>query len=307
MSPGQPISLAKAQPAVPLPAEVWVVAAAIGLAWASDTVPASLPQWAPWDFSWWGFLGIGFTLVWFVRGVWSGYAIGRARTGTFLIGLAILYVALLTRFEYAAQHMFLLNRLQHAMLHHAGPFLIALSWPGETIAAGMPAALRRLARRLGDTHAMHIVQQPVVAIILFQGLLYLWLVPPVTFRAMLDPRLYAVMNASMVIDGLLFWFLVLDPRPKPLASVGFFTRLTLAFTIIFPQIAVGTLLGLVRTDLYPSFALCGRLWPGIDPLADQQLGGLILWIPAGMMSAFAAVLIMQRMFTHEDSLVRLAS
>ena len=73
------------------------------------------------------------------------------------------------------------------------------------------------------------VQRPVSAFLLFEGLLMLWLVPPVTFRAMLDPRLYAIMNASMVVDGLLFWFLVLDPRPAPAAPISFFTRLCLGF------------------------------------------------------------------------------
>ena len=83
------------------------------------------------------------------------------------------------------------------------------------------------------------LQQPVLAVLLFEGLLVLWLIPPVTFRAMFNPLLYAVMNASMVVDGLLFWFLVLDPRPHPPAPIGFFTRATLAFLIIFPQIAWG--------------------------------------------------------------------
>ena len=69
------------------------------------------------------------------------------------------------------------------------------------------------------------LQQPLIAVVLFEGLLFLWLIPPVTFGAMFDWRLYEVMNASMVIDGLMFWFLVLDPRPYPAAPVGFFTRL----------------------------------------------------------------------------------
>jgi putative membrane protein len=112
------------------------------------------------------------------------------------------------------------------------------------------------------------------------------------------------MNASMVIDGLLFWFLVLDPRPTPQAPIGFFPRLAMAFLIIFPQIGIGTAIGLANHDLYPSFSLCGRVFPDIGPVVDQQIGGLVLWIPAGMMSAFAAVLIMRRMFLHEDSLVR---
>jgi putative membrane protein len=145
------------------------------------------------------------------------------------------------------------------------------------------------------------LQRPLTAIVLFEGLLILWLLPPVMFRAMLDWRLYAVMNASMVIDGLLFWFLVLDPRPAPPAPVSFPARLSLSFLIIFPQIMVGTALGMAQHDLYPSFALCGRVYAGISPLLDQQIGGLILWVPSGMMSALAAVLIMARMFRHEDA------
>ena len=221
------------------------------------------------------------------------------RATCFLTGLAAIYLVLLTRFEYLAQHMFFLNRIQHAVMHHLGPFLIAVSWPGATIARGMPAAARRCCASVAVRLVLGVLQQPAVAVLLFEGLLVLWLIPPVTFRAMLDPRLYAVMNASMVVDGLLFWFLVLDPRPNPPAPVGFFTRATLAFLIIFPQIAVGTLIGMSPHDLYPSFALCGRVYSAIDPLLDQQIGGLILWVPTGMMSALATGLIMCRLCLHD--------
>ena len=77
--------------------------------------------------------------------------------------------------------------------------------------------------------------------------------------------------------------------------------------MIFPQIAAGTLIGSVQHDLYPSFALCGRVYPAIGPLLDQQIGGLVLWVPAGMMSALAAVLIMHRMFGYEDRTGRLTN
>ena len=157
------------------------------------------------------------------------------------------------------------------------------------------------------TQTLRVLQRPVLAVVLFEGLLILWLIPSILFRAMFDWLLYGIMNASMVIDGLLFWFFVLDPRPVPQASIGFFPRLALAFLMIFPQIGIGTAIGLARYDLYPSFSLCGRVFPDIGPLVDQQIGGLVLWIPTGMMSAFAAVLIMRRMFMYEDSLARTAA
>jgi len=288
---------------VPL-GEAVVVAVTGLLAWITERHPLLLSPLGPWDFSWPAVLATGFGLLWFRRGLAQAPMPAWRRT-TFLLGLASIYAVLLTRFEFLAQHMFFLNRVQHLVMHHFGPFLIALSWPGGTIAAGMPPLLRRCCTTAPVRHAMRVLQQPLVAIVLFEGLLVLWLVPPITFRAMFDARLYAVMNASMVVDGLLFWFLVLDPRPAPPAPAGFFIRLVLGFVIIFPQIAVGTLIGMARTDLYPSFALCGRVFPAISAIEDQQIGGMVLWVPAGMMSSIAAVLIMRRMFAHDDRMALL--
>jgi putative membrane protein len=289
--------------------EAAVVALAVVVAWLTDRHPTMLPVWAPWDFSWPAFLAAGFGLLWFVRGLRRtarGDRIPPWRCWCFLIGFGSLYAVLLTRFEYIAQHMFFLNRVQHAVLHHIGPFLIALSWPGATIARGMPPPLRRCCEAASVRMLLRPFQQPVLAVLLFEGLLFLWLIPPITFRAMLDWRLYEIMNAGMVIDGLLFWFLVLDPRPTPAAPIGFFARLCLGFLIIFPQIGLGTAIGLAQRDLYPSFSLCGRVFADIGPLLDQQIGALVLWVPAGMMSAFAAVLIMGRMFRDDDRVARVS-
>ena len=142
------------------------------------------------------------------------------------------------------------------MLHHLGPVLIALSWPGETIALGMPpscagaSAPRPLRRPCG------VLQRPVVGRRAVRGPADLWLIPSVPFRAMLDWLLYAIMNASMVIDGLLFWFLVLDPRPVPQASIGFFPRLALAFLIIFPQIGDRHARSVLRDTIFILLSRC---------------------------------------------------
>jgi putative membrane protein len=161
----------------------------------------------PRDFSWPAFLSAGWGLLWFLRGRRRAVGSNRMagwRVACFLTGLATIYLVLLTRFEYLAEHMFFLNRIQHAVMHHLGPFLIALSWLGGTIARGMPAALRRCGASGAVRLVLGVLQQPAVAVLLFEGLLVLWLIPPVTFRAMFNPLLYAVMNASMVVDGLLF-------------------------------------------------------------------------------------------------------
>ncbi len=247
-------------------------------------------------------------LLWFSRGLVFAPPNARPpvwRLIAFVSGLLATYAVLQTRFDYMAQHMFFLNRAQHVVMHHIGPFLIALGWPGETILRGMPRRLRSIVENHSIAAAIHVLQQPVLAAFLFVGLFYFWLIPPVHFRAMLDTRLYALMNWSMVLDGLLFWSLVLDPRPKPPARISYGARAALAFAVMFPQILLGAVITFSHTDLYPYYDFCGRLFPSISALNDQHIGGIVMWIPPSMMSVIAVVLVLNALRLHEDSTVEI--
>lgn len=274
------------------------------LAWLCAAHPAALPPWAPWEFSWSEFLATACALWWFARGL-ARSAPGRRmpvwRRVLFLLGVGAIYAVVQTRFTYLEQHMFFLNRVQHIVMHHLGPFLIALSWPGPTLMRGMPAPFARALRGRTVRRVLRVVQQPALATVLFLGLIFLWLIPAVHFRAMLDPVLYDVMNWSMVADGLLFWVLVMDPRPCPPAPLSYPTRTAMAFLLIIPQIFLGTFISTWPHDLYPYYALCGRIFPGISAMADQEIGGLILWVPAGMMSSLATAMVIWRACAQEQA------
>jgi putative membrane protein len=275
------------------------------LAWLSLYHPTELPPWAPWDFSWVEYLATALGTWWYVRGVARATPQTRPspwRQASFLLGVAAIYAVVQSRFDYMAQHEFFLNRIQHIFMHHLGPFLIAMAWPGEALYRGMPAPLRRIADSRALREAVSVVQQPLLAALLFVGLIYLFLIPPVHFRAMIDPRLYAIMNWSMVGDGLLFWFLVLDPRPKQQAKVSYATRMVLPFAVMFPQIALGSCITFSPGGLYPYYDLCGRLIPSITAATDQHIGGIVAWIPAGMMSIIGFMTVLNAMRVHEDSL-----
>jgi putative membrane protein len=217
-----------------------------------------------------------------------------------LVGIGAIYVMLQTRFDYLSQHAFFINRVQHVVLHHVGPFLIALGRPGPTIRRGMPASGARAIALPPVVATMRIVQQPVVAFVLFVGLFYIWLIPAVQFRAMLDNRLYALMNWSMVVDGVAFWSLVLDRRPKPPCRVSYPTRAALAFALTFPEIVTGMALTSIPRDIYPYYELCGRVFPSIGPVFSQEIGGIVIWIPPVMMSVVAVFVVLDAMRRHEE-------
>ena len=282
-----------------------IVAFGAFLFWISASHPSLMPVWAPWDFSPLIYLATALALLWFFRGVALAPPQERPpvwRRALFVLGLIAIYAVLQTRFEYWSQHMFFLNRIQHVTMHHLGPFLIALSWVGGTLKRGSPLWARRLTDSRFAGAMIHVLQQPLLAAFLFVGLFFFWLIPAVHFRAMIDARLYALMNWSMVLDGLLFWCLVLDPRPKPPARVSFGVRAALSVGVMFPQILLGAIIVMSSRDLYPYYNLCGRLFPSIDALADQQIGGIVIWIPPAMMSAVGLLLVMNALRLSDESI-----
>lgn len=267
--------------------------------WAVSTyVPSRMPAIGPYEFSWPIWLAITLSGFWFQRGlsrVAPAERPGLWRQAAFWAGLALIYGVTHTEFEYLAQRMFFINRLQHVAMHHVGPVLLALSAGGPAILAGGPAWLRRVCASTPAHITMNVVQQPFVAAVLFVGLFWFWLIPSVHFAAMLDPVLYQIMNWSMVVDGILFWALVLDTRPKPPARTGFGLRAALALAVMFPQIVLGALISFANTDLFPYYAFCGRYFPEIGPLTDQRIGGIVIWIPPAMMSVFALIMVLNNM------------
>ena len=264
---------------------------------------------APWEFSPTVFAACVLALTFYVRGVArlkrSGVWISAWRMFSFFVGLLLIYAVLQTYFDYLAQHMFWVHRLQHLVLHHLGPFLITIAMPYEAIKAGLPRWKGHggpigvlLGRVAAWTYAA--LQNAIVAPLLFVGLIFFWLTPSIHFYAMLSLPLYNAMNWSMAVDGLLFWWFCLKPAPRgELPHPGYGVRVAILALIAFPQVILGCYIFLSTKSLYSVYALCGRAWE-INPLLDQQIGGLIIWIPGSMMSVIAAIPAL-RLWMREDA------
>jgi putative membrane protein len=289
-----------------VPAYAAILALGAALWWLSANHPALIPFWAPWEFCPTEYLATALALLWYRRGLARMPVEQRPaawRQVAFVFGVGLVYAVLQTRYEYWALHMFFLHRIQHVVMHHLGPFLIALGATGGAVRHGMPARLRQWVEAAPVAAVVRVVQQPLLAAFLFVGLVFFWLIPPTHFRAMLDWRLYDIVNWSMVVDGVLFWWLVLDPRPCPPARISYGARAALSFGVMFPQIVLGAIIALSQTDLYPYYDLCGRLFPSIDAVADQHIGGIVIWIPPAMMSVLGMLVVIGALRRHEDATI----
>ena len=254
--------------------------------------PADLPVWLPWEFSWPEYLATALTLGWFVHGL---TILPKAehpplwRSICFVVGMASFWIVLQTRIDFYAQHMFFVHRAAHFVLHHSGAFLIALGMSGPVLFAGIPNFLKPVVTSRPVRRILAVLQHPVMAPFLFVGLLYFWLIPQIHTRVMLDANLYALMNWTMAINGVMFWSLILDSRAKPPARLSHLVRGALILVIELPQMVLGAILSLSEHDIYPVYTICGRVLD-MTALNDQHYGGLIIWLP-GTLTSFAAMIV----------------
>ena len=227
------------------------------------------------------------------RGLPGSERPGPVRVFAFFLGLGLCYAVMQTRFDYYSQYMFFVHRGQHLILHHLGPVLIALSNPLPILRFWH----QRMKPYLGGwvvpiRIAYNVLQQPLIAAFLFAGLVYFWLWPPIHFDAMLSRNLYWVMNWSMLLDGLLFWWLIFDPRsPHDTPSLGYGRRILLLVLVGVPQMVLGAWIVFNRGMVYDVYEVCGRAWP-MSPEDDQLIGGILTWIPPAMMSIIGILIIL---------------
>lgn len=260
----------------------------------------------PWEFAWLVQISIWGTLWIYWRGLRKSAKPGFWPILGFVIGMLLMYVVTQTHFDYWSQYMFFVHRGQHLILHHLAPFLIVLSRPAQVLSAGLPIIIknwfsqqRQLQRILRSCYLL--LQQPVIACTLFVGLIWFWLTPDIHFDAMLSERLYWIMNWSMALDGLLFWWLMLENSQTGVTPrIRYGVRMLLLGAVMVPQIIIGARLAFSRIEWFDVYAVCGRAWP-LSPIADQQLGGLITWIPAAMMSVIGALIVLRFMLQAQNS------
>lgn len=201
-----------------------------------------------------------------------------------------------------AERLFSVHQVQHLLLRMVGPMLIALSWPSGVLIAGTPAPLRErlLAPIVANgalRKAFNAIAHPVSATALFIGALYFWEIPRYHDLALLNAPIHYLMHASMLIAGLVFWWRVFERRPAP-QGLRYGIRLMMLWLVILSNIVLGAYTTLKSAVLYEAYDVAGRLFD-YPPLTDEQVGGIVIWIPSSMMGLIAILIVIHLWGRHE--------
>ena len=95
--------------------------------------------------------------------------------------------------------------------------------------------------------------------------------------------------APAVLVGLTFYVCASPLLEINLTRLGWTLELVV-IAAIPPQIVLGAFIFFSPRELYPVYSICGRAFTWLSPMRDQQIGGLLVWIPGSMMSVIGALI-----------------
>ena len=223
--------------------------------------------------------------VWQRAGWGHGLPVWRA--GCFLAGILLLTLLLARPMDDLAERSFAAHMLQHVILMKAIPPLLLLGQLSvcflHTIGSATAHSIRSAWLRLGVVpRAWGTMSSPWFAWSFFAISMWMWHVPPLYDAALRSEWLHVLEHAMFFGSSLLFWWYILQPGADRAIRYG--TVVLYLFTTLLHESVLGALLTFSASSWY-SFYSGLDLW-GLKPLADQQLAGLIMWIPGGLLFGF---------------------
>ena len=135
---------------------------------------------------------------------------------------------------------------------------------------------------------------PLVAWMLHAAALWAWHAPAFFEAALARPGIHTLQHASFLVSALLFWWTVFGNTARGERSAHALLSL---FTTMVHTGALGALLTLAPGIWYPSYIESTSAL-GFDPLQDQQLGGLVMWVPGGLAYLIGGLVVGARWLTR---------
>lgn len=225
----------------------------------------------------------------------------RNHTVLLALGWLSLLLALNSPIHQLGEHLFWVHMIQHEILLLISAPLLVLGNVWATILSALPlAASARLAHGLrisGIQAAILFLSRPLPAWFLGAAALWIWHVPRL-FDATLDSDwVHAAQHLSFLSTAFLFWLSLLESRARQ-ASYG--VSILYLFTTAVHTSFLGVLLTYSARPWYSAYTQTALPF-GYTPLQDQQLGGLIMWVPAGVVFTTIALCLVPAWLRASDT------
>ncbi|MCD9028835.1 cytochrome c oxidase assembly protein [Luteimonas sp. BDR2-5] len=208
-----------------------------------------------------------------------GRGVSGIEVGAFAAALAALVLAMVWPLDALGEYALSAHMAQHMLLLALAPPLLLAARPFAVAATALPQPLAQALHRGLHRPMAALTRALAPATVAHAAVMLLWQLPGATTAALASEPLHWAMHASFLLAGLWFWAAVRQRLRAP--DAGATGGLVALVSVMMLMGFLGALLTFAPRLLYPVYSNRALL-VGMDPLVDQQLAGLVMWVPAAL-------------------------
>ena len=251
-----------------------------------------------------GIYALGVARLW--RRAGYGRGIRPFEAAAFGCGWLAIVTALTSPLDELSERWLVAHMVQHELLMVVAAPLIAMSGPLIALLWALPDSMRRpsiaFVRRRPITFVWAVCTAPLAAFLLHALALWIWHLPALYDAALANESLHVLQHLCFFLTAALFWWGIEHGR---YGRAGFGMAVIFVFATAVHSGTLGALLTLSPRVWYPPYVLNHPA--GLTALEDQQLAGLVMWIPAGLIVAGGGLAIFGRWIRESDRHTRFRS
>ena len=203
---------------------------------------------------------------------WASQA-PAGQASVFLCGVLVIFIALLSPLhELGDRYLFSAHMVQHLLLTLVAPPLLIVGTPAWM--------LRPLVTVPRVFRVARIATLPVVAFVMFNAVFVLWHIPALYDLALRERGVHILEHLMFLVAAVMMWWPVLGRLPE-LPRPSYLVQMLYLFVHPTVPAVLGAIITFSDGVLYEWYAAAPRIWD-LSAHTDQQIGGIIMWIPGGL-------------------------
>lgn len=236
--------------------------------------PVARIDWIRWTVHPSTVIGLGVLAALYVWAAWrSEMRLRLYQPICFFSGLFVIFASLNGPIhDLSDYYLFSAHMVQHLLITLLVPPLLLLGLPGWM--------LRPLLRNERVAKFAGFMTRPMTCFVIFNVVIAVWHLPPMYNATLSEHGVHIGEHLMFMTAAILMWWPFLSPLPE-LPRLSYPGQMLYCFLMIIPMSIVAVYITMAESILYPAYSSAPRIW-GLSPLEDQQLGGLIMWIPGAV-------------------------
>ncbi len=227
---------------------------------------------------------------------------------SYLTGLVILAISLMSPIDVLGGQLFFMHMVQHLLLIMIVPPLLLIANPMAVVLWGLPDGARR---KIGGGFSIALHRdsrfRQVLRTITSPGIVWLlWVIAIIGWH---DPNMYNLAlrsdfahdleHLSFFLVSMAYWWHVTGAGPRIHKQFGLLGRIIFVLAAIPPNMLTGVVLAFADSPIYSYYLDVPRIW-NISVMTDQRISGVVMWIPGSMMYIIAALILISQLLSQEE-------